>query len=73
MNAADLTLPEKALLVHAHRMGGWLSASRPSDEHEVMGDLVRYELFELVGEGAQRRYALTVAGAQVAEQLEAGR
>jgi hypothetical protein len=69
VNPADLTLSERALLVHAHNMGGWLKAPLVGHDHDVMGDLVRYGLFERIGEGAQHRYALTAAGHAVAEEI----
>jgi hypothetical protein len=67
--SATLSDAEQRLLLHMRAMGGWLGAGLTVDEHRVMGDLVRYGHAELIGDGAQRRYALTVSGAQVAEQL----
>lgn len=69
MNPADLTLSERVLLVHARQMGGWLKAPLVGHDHDVMGELVRYGLFELIGEGVQRRYALTGAGHALAEEI----
>lgn len=69
MSPADLTLSEQALLVHARHMGGRLKAPLVGHDHDVMGGLVRYELAELAGDGAQRRYVLTAAGIALAEEI----
>jgi hypothetical protein len=69
MNPNDLTLSEQALLVRAHTMGGYLVDNLTADDRRVLNNLAGYGLAEVLGEGAQRRYALTAAGEQLAEQI----
>lgn len=69
MSPADLTLSEQAQLVHAQQMGGYLVDNVTDDDRRVLDGLVSYDLAELIGEGAQRRYALTAAGLALAEEI----
>lgn len=69
MDSANLTTDEQALLIHARQMGGYLVDNLTSDDRRTLTNLAAGGLFELVGEGAQRRYALTAAGDALAAQI----
>jgi hypothetical protein len=63
----NLTDTERRLLRRMREMGGWLKTPLSTDEHNTMGDLVRYKLAERVGTGAQERYQLTDTGSAEAD------